>query len=210
MTLSRIFHLGSFGKAVAEAAASRIAGPSVTIPIEAGSPTSAALTNVAAFAVTLSEPDLFSLEAVGLAAGSRVWLAAFPFEKHIVVTPIFSIGTTCARCFVRRWLCQPPPGYGGETVLAMSTLCHEHSIGGYRNLSPLAPALAAILLTTNWKSQSNSVVCFDTAALHVESNRIRPLHGCSCRSNRLGGIGRFATFGPGLAAVLGDMRGGLR
>jgi hypothetical protein len=210
MTLSKIFYLGSFGKAVAEAAAHRIAGPSATIPIEAASPTSALLANVAAFAVVVSEPDVFSLEAIALAAGTRVWLAAFPFERHIVVTPIFSIGTTCARCFVRRWLCQPPPGYGGETVLAISTLCHEHSIGGYRNLSPLAPALAATLLSTSWKSQSDSVVCLDTAALQVESNRIRPLHGCGCRCNRPRGSARFATFGPSLSAVIGDTRGSLR
>jgi bacteriocin biosynthesis cyclodehydratase domain-containing protein len=207
MKPSRIYCLGSFGKAVAETAAIRIAGPSATLPVEAQSPISADLSNVAAFAVVLSEPDILSLEAIAEAAGARAWLAVFPFERHIVVTPLFSAGTACARCFVKRWLCQPPFGYHGETVLAIAALAHERSLGGYRNLSPLAVPLAASLMAMNWCNHSEAAVCFDTGGLHVESARIRPLHGCSsCRSDRASGSERFATFGASVSTVLGDTR----
>jgi hypothetical protein len=206
MKPSKIYCLGSFGRAVAEAAANRIGGPSLALPLEAQSPTSADLSDVAAFAVVLSDPDVFSLEAIALAAGARARLAVFPIERQIVVTPLFSAGTACARCFVKRWLCQPPFGYHGETVLAMTTLAREHSLGGYRNLSPLAVPLAASLMAMNWFNHSEAAVCFDTAGLHVECARIRPLHGCSCRSDRPSGSERFATFGASVSTVLGDTR----
>jgi hypothetical protein len=205
MRLSKIYYRGSFGKATAEAAAIKLGDQSGVISAESENLTSTDLTDVAAFAVVLSDPDVFFLEAVALAAGTRPWLAAFPFERHIVVTPVFFIGRSCAYCFVRRWLGQPPAGYQGEVVLAIATLSRDHSLGGYRNLSPLAAPLAAQLLAMGWVRQCRSAMVFDTAGLHVESADIRPLHGCRCRSNGLVGSDRFAKFGNALDAVLNSI-----
>jgi len=205
MRLSKIYHAGDFGWSAAACAVGALPYPCKLVPADPEGLSPNIVTDEAPFAVFLSHPGLFSLESIGAAAGTGSWIAAFPFERHVVVTPVFAPGHACVRCFVKRWLCQPPSGYHGELVLAISTLCRDHSISEYRNLSPLAAPLAAKFLAMSSAQDTRSAICCDTAGLHIESAKIRALHGCRCRSGRCLGNMRFATFGENLSAMLQEI-----
>jgi hypothetical protein len=207
MRLLKIYHAGDFGRSAAACAAAALPYPCELVPADREGLSPNIVTDEAPFAVFLSHPNPFALERIGAAAGTKSWIAAFPFERHVVVTPVFAPGHACAPCFVKRWLCQPPAGYHGELVLAISTLCNNHAIREYRNLSPLAAPLAAKVLLLSSAQGTRSAICCDTAGLHIESAKIRPLHGCRCRSApRLGNM-RFATFGENLSTMLQEIGG---
>lgn len=195
-----IYYEGNLGLSAATAAASAL--PAAHSPRALSDLLEGRADAAAAFAVFLSAPRLSALEAIDAAAPAVPWAAAFPFERHLVVTPLFTTGTACARCFVRRWISQPPDGYQHETVHAVVSLLRDSPQVEYRNPSPLAGGLSARLLIEAFQRLSADATCFDTAGASLQSARIRPLHGCSCRTSSIAGIDRFARFDEDLADLL--------
>ena len=202
----RIYYAGAFGRAAAKVVAATVSHICDLGPADSEEFLPQGLIEEAPFAIFLSSPNLFALEDIAHFASGAPWICAFPFERHVVVTPVFAQGNPCVHCFARRWLCQPPAGYHGEVVHAISVFCRDHSIREYQNLSPLAAQLAANLLVKNAIEDSPAAVCYDTASLQLLSAQIRPLHGCSCRANSSRGTARFATFPESIQSLLSPMR----
>ena len=201
MNLSDIYYEGSLGLSAANAAAALL--PNAHSPRDLGTLLADRLDSaMTRFAVFLSAPRLSVLERIGAAAHAVPWMAAFPFERHLVVTPLFTPGAACARCFVRRWISQPPDGYQHETVHAIVGLLRDNPHVEYRNPSPLAASLAARLLIDGLRRSSPNATCFDTAGASLQSAPIRPLHGCSCRALSIAHADRFARFGESFNDLL--------
>lgn len=153
-------------------------------------------------AVVLSGPDIGQLLKLEERMSGRTWLAAFPFERHIVVTPVFGLRRTCVRCFVRRWMSQPPEGYHPEVVSAIVTMVSTTPSFEYTNLSPLAPDLSASAMADSAARNASHALCLDQAGEAVMSTTLRPLHGCVCRGKGDGDASRFGRFDDALHALV--------
>jgi hypothetical protein len=152
--------------------------------------------------IILRGPVFSRLLDFGNRMGSVAWVAALPFERHILVTPVFGPGRPCPRCFVRRWASQPPDGYHPEVVSAIDTVVSSTDDFEYRNISPLAATLVSEALLDSARRDASYALCIDQAGESVLSTPLRPLHGCACRGAGGGNPERFAQFDDSLKALL--------
>jgi len=147
-------------------------------------------------AVVLRGPTLQDLRTIADALGNNAWIAVIPFERHLIITPVFGCGRVCPSCFIRRWMSQPPEGYYPEVVNAMVSVVPQVAGFEYVNLSPLAAALAAHALLDSATRNASYAICIDQAGEAVQSAMIRAVHGCGCRPalEGVGGADRFSRF----------------
>lgn len=157
--------------------------------------------------LAMATPDLLFLQRICESQCYQRVLAAFLFERYLVVTPVFTKGNSCAECFQRRFVSQPPFPYKVEATEALVMLAGVDS--GHEHIGYTSMMVEAALALANSQLQTNSRRCvlIDMAGTAHQSARLVGLHGCQCRciaGASLVGPARFTAFQHELSDRFGD------
>lgn len=183
MSFTHLIHHGHFGADVAKRLLAETPN-CVALPAEPLN-TAAALNSAALgdsrVLLAMATPDLPYLERVCQHNPAASVVAAFLFERYLVITPLFGKGQACASCFRRRFQAQPPFPYTVEASEALISLAGIDS--GHDCLAYPAMAVRLTLAQCQLQLSERAARCqlIDLAGTVHQSARLQAIHGCSCR-----------------------------
>lgn len=125
-------------------------------------------------------------------------IAGFAFERHFMVAPHLSSEGICAACFSKRIMSQPPIPYSAETFYFLGKAGSDFDIDFHAfHAGIVVQAAQLCLLQAQAIFASDNSILFETNSGIIESSKIMPFHGCTCRSHQrqtCAGPERFAAF----------------
>lgn len=132
-------------------------------------------------------------------APTALLYTCFAFERHVMLAPPSSAEGVCAHCFSKRILSNPPLPYSAESMFFLFKLARDFPTMEFQGFHSGIVAMAAqlCLLQAADCSAADHSTLFEIGSARIQSSRILPFHGCTCRSvhrHTCAGPQRFTAF----------------